>query len=366
MSAPLRRATDNQAVDPTQTRVRIDGYPHRLAGHCGSGALRDLMVWAGLGWDGPVSEGLVFGLGGALAFIHLRVPDLQPPVYVVGRNLDLEPGVCARVGIATQRHQTGDPGQGWRWVVDELDAGRPAMIQADIAHLPYLRVRLSNTRHVIVVVGYDLDRQVAWVVDNDRAEVQEVTLEALAAARRAVGFPDPVRHATWPLRFPDRLPDLLPVARDAARASVRSMRERTGDLFDPAASASEAVTGSGLDGVQTFAQEVAGWSHTLSPDSRRAAVAALAVFIDKAGTGGALFRGLQTEFCGQVARLTDDPAFAAAADAYRGCADAWTRLAQACRDRPDDHALIAEQAARLPDLERWATDALARAGADPR
>lgn len=33
-----------------------------MAGHRGSGALRDLMEWAGLGWDGIPSQGLTFGL----------------------------------------------------------------------------------------------------------------------------------------------------------------------------------------------------------------------------------------------------------------------------------------------------------------
>lgn len=344
------------------THVRIDGYPHQLAGHCGSGALRDLLAWAGLGWDGPASEGLVFGLGGALAFVHLRLSGVQPPVYVVGRNLELEPGVCARVGIATSRRQTDDPVEGWRWVTGELDAGRPAMIQADIAHLPYLRVRLSNTRHVVVVVGYDLDRRVAWVVDNDRADVQEITIEALADARAAVGFPDPVQHAFWPMRFPDRVPELLPVARDAARASVRSMRDGAGDLFGTPTVASDTVVGSGLNGIATFAEDVASWPDVLPADVRHSAVAALSVFIDKAGTGGALFRRLQTDFCADVARLTGDAAFEAAAGTYRACADAWATLAHVCRERPDDHAVIAANAARLPGLERAATDALARAG----
>lgn len=348
------------------TSVRISDYPHERAGHCGSGALRDLLGWAGLGWDGPASEGLVFGLGGALAFIHLRATTLDPSVYVVGRNLDLEPDLCARVGIVTERRQTDDPERGWEWVAAELEAGRPAMVQADIADLPYLRVRLSNTRHVVVVIGYDLDRQVAWVVDNDRDEPQEVGLAALATARAAVGFPDPVRHATWPLRFPERLPDLLPIARDAAAASARSMREGGGVLFDPAGLPPEAVMGSGLAGVESFARDVAGWPDMLSEDERRRAVAALPVFIDKAGTGGSLFRRLQADFCADVARLTGDAAFAAAADAYRDCARGWADLARTCRDRPHDHAAISGLVAMLPEKERTAAGALERAGAAGR
>ncbi|MGB3675388.1 MAG: BtrH N-terminal domain-containing protein, partial [Candidatus Nanopelagicales bacterium] len=52
------------------TRVLID-YPQKKAVHCGSGALRDLMEWAKLGWGAPPSEGLVFTLGGALDFAYI-------------------------------------------------------------------------------------------------------------------------------------------------------------------------------------------------------------------------------------------------------------------------------------------------------
>ncbi|WP_231857374.1 BtrH N-terminal domain-containing protein, partial [Tsukamurella tyrosinosolvens] len=41
-----------------------------MGGHCGSGAMRDLMEWTGLGFDGPPDEGLVFALGGALSLTY--------------------------------------------------------------------------------------------------------------------------------------------------------------------------------------------------------------------------------------------------------------------------------------------------------
>lgn len=45
----------------------IENYPHRVGGHCGSAAMRDLLHWQGLGWEEPPDEGLVFTLGGHLA-----------------------------------------------------------------------------------------------------------------------------------------------------------------------------------------------------------------------------------------------------------------------------------------------------------
>jgi len=207
------------------SRMIIEPYPHQLGGHCGSGALRDLLHWARLGWDslpgdGLPSEGLVFGLGGGLSFMYTRYSGLTPPIYLVGRNGDMELDLCRRLNIQTRRQQTDDPDQAWHWVKGEIDAGRPVMVWCDIAELPYLRVKLSNTRHDVVVIGYDEDRNTVLVVDNDREEVQEVPMDAFRRAHGSRGFPGPNRFATYPMHFPDRLPDLLTCAREAA-ASAR-------------------------------------------------------------------------------------------------------------------------------------------------
>ena len=161
----------------------IQDYPHQMGGHCGSGALRDLLHWNGLGWEGPPREGLVFALGGALGLSYVRSSGLMPPVYLVGRGSDFEIDLPVRLGGKVKVLTTDDPDEGWTWVRDEVDAGRPSLVWGDIAELPYLRVKLQMSRHDIVVIGYDEEQGVAYVVDNDRAGVQEVPLDALARAR---------------------------------------------------------------------------------------------------------------------------------------------------------------------------------------
>jgi len=235
------------------------------------------------------------------------------------------------------------------------------MIWADIAELPYLRVRLSNTRHDIVVIGYDERRGVARVVDNDREEVQEVPLKALARARASHGFPDPNRHATYPIRFPDRLPELLPVARDAAASAARNMRGTDATLFDPADLPADGVVASGLKGVNIFVDDLATWGDSLTDDQLNASLRVLPVFVEKAGTGGGLFRRLEAEFCAEVARLTGDRSFARAADVLLDCANAWSRLATyAAADQLDWRALVVH-AEQLPSSEQRAVQALEEA-----
>jgi hypothetical protein len=334
------------------TRVRLD-VPHTIAGHCGSGSLRDLLAWAGLGYDEPVSEPLAFALAGGLAFQYLRFQDDRPPVYLVGRTADLELAGCRRLDIDVEVQRTDDPTEGWRFVVDELDAGRPVLIHADILELPYLGVRVSNTRHSLLVAGYDEEQGVAWVVDNDRADVQEVPLEALERARDRDGFPDRPRYATFPMRYPDRLPDLQATARSACVDVVRHLEEGTG-LFPEGTLAGVALSATGTAGVRDLVDDLAQWDEVFDDDGLEAAFQALRLFIEKAGTGTGMFRRLQGGGLREAGARTDDETLAAAGDAWLLAADAWSALAAATRD---GHAAAVEAAAALPALETRALEA---------
>src|SRR5690554_287483 len=317
------------------TRVLIDPYPHQLGGHCGSGALRDLLHWADLGWDelpGRLpDEGLVFGLGGGLSFMYTRYPGLTPPIYLVGRNGDMELDFCRRLNIDTRRQQSEDADAAWRWVKREIDAGYPVMVWCDIAELPYLRVRLSNTRHDVVIIGYDDEQNTVFIVDNDREDVQEVPIEAFRRAHGSNGFPGPNHFATYPMRFPARLPDLLTCARDAAATAARVLGGEDSLLFDVSILPEGSLVASGVEGVQTFADDIITWPDQLTPEELTAAVKSIPVFVEKAGTGGGFFRRLQASFCRDVAQATGDVAFANAAETCQRSADAWSALGEIAR-----------------------------------
>jgi hypothetical protein len=231
--------------------VSAPAFPHRRAGHCGSGALRDLLEFHGLDFgDGPLSEGMVFGLSGALGFLYVDVPQMRPPIYLVGRTADLEQDIAHHLGFGVELRQTDDPGEGWALVKSEIDAGRPPMVWADIKHLDYLRVQMNNTRHDIVVAGYDEQEGVAWIADNDRDELQPCSLESLAAARNSQAFPGPNRHGTHVYDWPTALRDPREAARDGVAAAVRHMRGEGG-------SALAGLEGRiGLSGVDVFAAAV--------------------------------------------------------------------------------------------------------------
>jgi hypothetical protein len=333
-------------------------FPHRLAGHCGSGAFRDLLEFHGLSWfDGPMSEAMAFGLGGGLGCFFYELPEMDPPLYLVGRGGGLEQGVCEHLGIDLDLRKTDDPDEAWRWLRDELDSGHPTMVNADIKELDYLRVKLSNTMHDIVVTGYDPDDGVALIADNDREEIQRCSLESLARARGSQGFPGPNHHATWVMRFPEALPDARAAVERAVRRSAANMTEGAEGLagLDP---------GCGLDHVARLAESYAQWPERYGERLARA-MGGLWVFIVKAGTGGAMFRSLQAGFLRESADLLGDARLGHAADVYEELAGEWVALAGAAAGARDGDPAAAHEAGRphmdaIARLERDGAEAMAR------
>ncbi len=346
------------------TTIQIP-YRHRKGGHCGSGALRDLTEWAELSWGTEeLSEGMVFTLGGALDFSYVRSPRLSPQVYLVGRGSDLEQDYLTRVGAKFVVQSTDDPAAGWAFVTDEVDKGRPVMVWADIGELPYLRVRLHMSRHDIVIVGYDDEQQVAYVVDNDRDTTQLVPYDDLRRARSSVGFPTPTRHTTYQVDWPDHVPDLHPIAGAAFAASAAFMRGGAVGAPLLRVEATE-VESSGLKGVQDFADDLRCWPTLFDDDSLTAALFGLGAFIEKAGTGGGLFRTLQAQGCQNIAELLDDAATADAAAAARDASKAWSALAAVATNVGTSlrsrSLAAADVAATIPKAEIRLVEALEKA-----
>ncbi len=152
---------------------------HTPGRHCASTGLQDLVNHHGLAW----SEAFCFGLGSGLGIWYLALPGLDPGRMVHVRSLDIETECFNRMGrpFVWQRH--ANPAESEAALCRELDAGRPALLQTDLFHLPYYGSDTHYPGHVIVAWGYDPDRQVFFVTDTERKEVLEVTFAAMRKAR---------------------------------------------------------------------------------------------------------------------------------------------------------------------------------------
>ncbi|MBU4195037.1 MAG: BtrH N-terminal domain-containing protein [Actinobacteria bacterium] len=325
-------------------RVLIEEFPHRPGGHCSSTALRDLLGFYGH----DLTEEMVFGLGAGIGFIYFHHPDMKPPVYIGGRVFNLEEHLCKHLGIGMEVVSGMGADDGWLAVKEMLDQGVPTMVHADVYHLDYLRAKRHFGGHRIVLVGYDEEREVAFVADNDRDSICECSLASLARARSAAFLPQPADNTFYRFGVPERL---TPLSRAIPPAVARAVRF---NLHLPPERASFNCDGvevvRGVPGLERFALAMGGWPDEMDEDTLSLLCKSIYVSAEKGGTGyGGNFRRLYGRFLNESAEVLSSPGLGRAGDEFIAIGDTWTSLSLTFKDLSSDGrraVLLAEPIAR--------------------
>ncbi len=325
-------------------RVFIEKFPHGPGGHCSSTATRDLLKFYGH----DLSEEMTFGLGVGIDFIYGSHPALVPPVYAGGRTRDLEVNLDRNLGIGLEIVRGLDEREGWLAVKERLDAGIPTMVHADVYHLDYLRAKRHFSAHRIVLVGYDEERGVAYVADNDRDEVQECALANLALARSAAYPPTPAENTYYVFDVPERLKPLaevIPAAlAQAAYQNVGLPPEQASFEWDGAR------VFMGTRGVRAFADEMPSWPGMMEPEMLSLLCRTLYVNLEKGGTGyGGNFRRLYGRFLAESAGILGEPDLDELGREFISIGDTWTRLSTIFKEMSSEGERAVEESRPLAE-----------------
>jgi len=302
-------------------RVFIDEFNHRPGGHCSSTALRDLLDFYGH----DLTEEMVFGLGSGIGFTYYHHPDMKPPVYIGGRVFNLEKHLCEHLGIGIDIVSGLGDRESWLAVKEMLDEGIPTMVHADVYHLDYLRAKRHFSGHRIVLVGYDEEKGVAFVADNDRDSIQGCSLDNLARARSAAFLPQPADNTFYRFSVPRQL---NPLSRAIPPAIARVIRF---NLHLPPERATFTYNGAevvrGVKGLERFAQVMPGWPKEMDEDTLSLLCKSIYVSAEKGGTGyGGNFRRLYGRFLCESAVVLSSPGLDLTADEFISIGDIWTDL----------------------------------------
>jgi hypothetical protein len=345
--AEVRAATSLRAP------AAATGFRHRVAEHAASGALRDLLEHHRLSYaPEPLSEGAIFGFSGALALRTRIAHAALPAIDLEGRVASVEPELCRHLGLTADWCTTDDPDEAWEQLRTELQAGRPALVRADIGELDYRDRKRHDTRHAIVVTSYDPQDAIVWVADQSFPEPQRCSVGSLARARSSPAWPEPARHGLLRLR-PDgrRLGDPYAAVWGALQRTVNNMRTPP-ECDHPHMC-------SGLAAIDAVA---VAWPSLPSMTGERLGqtLGALRFRIRDGGTGGALFRSLQSRFLHDAAALLGSARLGQAALTCDDLADAWRALAGALdiEDAEVAHQVAAPWIRRVQSLEHRHVEAL--------
>lgn len=279
--------------------------------HCETVATGTLL--GALGCD--LSEPMLFGLGEGLAFVFLNLSSLPLP-FLGGRSkpFALTEAICRNLGVNLRTEETSSHKKAWAGLEAALGKGQPVGLQLDCFYLPYFRNAPHFAGHFVAAIG--VDRDVVTVVDTvQQGSVQRVARAELEQARHARG-PMSARARAYTVQGGSRA-----TRASLGTAALAAIRANAHRYLHPE------FSGMGARGLAKLATSLPSWltkAKSPSDDLRLAAD-----LMEKAGTGGALFRNLYRDFLDEVARLAPPQARAlrTARDGFARAAEHWRAIA---------------------------------------
>lgn len=328
----------------------VRGIEARGTQHCETTALGVLLRHQGL----DLSEPMLFGLGAGLSFVYWDSKNMGFP-FLGGRvkPFELTRNLATGLGLELLVRETTSPRRAWENVAAPIDAGHPVGLQLDSYYLDYFGSKVHFGGHVVALYGYD-DHD-AFLVDTDQqGGAVSTSLTSLARARAARG-PMTARHRSFTLTAPGKPPSL----RDRIIPAITAC---AGAFLDPP------IANLGFRGIEKAGRLVPTWLRRTDDPQRDLPRAAL--LMERAGTGGALFRNLYRDFLAECTELLDSGHLRTGLRHYTRAATLWTEAAALIGEAgaSGDARCLARAGTVLRDLshiEREAMRALSRLGDEP-
>lgn len=307
--------------------MQLSGYDHSPGRHCGSVSLRNLSEFYSWGFDEPTCFGLASGLG----FTFFELP-ISPHRGFFGRPLAVERSFVRRLGVGYTEREGEEWDTAWNTVTRHLDSGRPVLLFLDIYDLDYFETDTHFAPHAVLVVGYEQDDENEGHVvlsDSEFPTLQTLPLDSLQQAWRCEPVL-PMRNRYLVVTDPEPADFGFEAAvRGATCSMARSM-------LDPETAPDELGPGRhGLSAIRALAAELPTWTGLPDPSwTTRFAYQN----VERRGTGGGAFRGLQRDFFERV----EHPFGTDVTERMAAIADDWTEVGAILKDasEADDDGLL--------------------------
>jgi hypothetical protein len=256
--------------------VEVPAFKPFVGQHCETVATGSLLGAAGL----HLSEPMLFGVGEGLGFIFINLRSLPLP-FVGGRvkPFALTTALCENLGLACKAVETSSRPKAWSTLESALREGRPVGLQLDCFHLDYFSRPIHFAGHFVAAHGFD-DKDVFLIDTAPQGTAQRAARKNVEAARFEKG-PMAAKARSWTIAAPTRPPDLAKAVRCAIRANAR-------DYLSPA------FKGASYLGIGKLAESLPSWIDIAKDPANDLALSAM--LMEKAGTGGSLFRNFYRDF----------------------------------------------------------------------
>jgi len=203
-------------------QAMIEDFRILPAGHCGSGAMRNL-IYHYCNLDLP--EGVIFGLGAGIDTVYFAYEKAQPPFMFFGRGSSMETDVTRNLGIDYREQTQSNDDTAWNDVKAEVMNGHPTMLSGDIFYLDYREFKVHFPGHRFILLGFNEDKGEVYIADRINTHAETCSMGALRQSRSAdVGISS---HNLWGKFHSSKASNSLPEACGLAlKMSVERMHRR--------------------------------------------------------------------------------------------------------------------------------------------
>lgn len=276
--------------------------------HCETTATGTLLLQLGI----ELSEPMLFGLGEGLGFIFWNMKSMNFP-FIGGRVKPdvLTQNIAKNLNLELTVKETSSTQKAWENVKELIDNGQVVGLKLDCYHLEYFSRAFHFAGHYAALYGYDCEN--AFLVDTNQQGGQvKTSLKSLALARAEKG-PMSSKNLFYSLRKTDKLVDIK-------TAIITAIRNNATEHCSPP------ITNIGYKGILKTSSEIVKWfktSNDIENDFKTTAM-----LMEKAGTGGALFRNLYRDFLKESYDLLKLDKLKTGYEAFVEIAELWSSVSQ--------------------------------------
>ncbi|AZB26247.1 DUF4872 domain-containing protein [Chryseobacterium bernardetii] len=288
--------------------MKIENFKPFSGQHCETTATGTLLLQIGI----ELSEPMLFGLGEGLGFIYWKMKNMDFP-FLGGRVKPdlLTQNIVRNLNLELAAKETASPQKAWDSVKELLDRKQAVGLKMDCFHLEYFSNPFHFAGHYAAIYGYD--EQNAFLVDTkQQGSLVQTSLKSLALARSEKG-PMASKNMYYTIKKTDQKFNL-------EKAILTAIRNNAAEYLNPP------IANISYKGILKTSTEIVKWFNTsknIEGEFRQAAL-----LMEKAGTGGALFRNLYRDFLKESYELLKLEQLKTGYEAFTEIAELWTKVSQ--------------------------------------
>ncbi|WP_336664219.1 BtrH N-terminal domain-containing protein [Elizabethkingia meningoseptica] len=275
--------------------------------HCETTATGTLLKQIGI----ELTEPMLFGIGEGLSYIYWNMKTMDFP-FIGGRIKPdlLTQNICKNLGLELKVKETSSQKKAWDEVKQYLDNGQAVGLKLDCYYLNYFSNPFHFAGHYAAIYGYDNEN--AFLIDTRQQGGQvKTSLESLALARAAKG-PMASKNLYYSIKKNKGY--------DFEKLIPKVIKNNAEAYLNPP------IMNVAYKGILKTSFEILKWFNTGKNIEQEFKMSAM--LMEKAGTGGALFRNLYRDFLQQSYELLQLNNLKTGYESFIEIAELWTSVSR--------------------------------------